>query len=549
MSRPGSRFLRHKAARLQEGGLSDDSLRLLGRLPPPPPQQQQQSEQQQSEQQQSEQPGRPAGAQCAVGLQSLKAGGLSLTDGTLVALPPSLTAISLRGCKRVSDSGLLQLLLHCASLARLDAAGCSQLTAAGFGSHTPLAAQGNGGSSSAFHSSGGGSGSSSSQQVAADRETEQQLGAFRRVVSTAAAVRLQRASLPKQACRLEVLAWLAGQASSSDCVGSSSAVGSGGGGSSAGLPGRPALQRLELASCALLAEADLLALAACCPHLRSLQLSGTGLAAGPRLCAALGQRCRLLSSVSLSGGTSIGDADVALLLRQLPGLHQLDLNGCSGVTGAAFVDRLQLAVARYHAAHGSAGAGGTIGRAAAAAEVAVVTASVAEAATATANAANAAAAKAAPERRPGRTALRVLKLDGCPITEAAAVAIAGTCPHLETLSLRQCIAVTSAAAAALLWCCRNLRQLLLGGSRAVDPFAAPGTLPAGFHAAAAAAGMPCKPACTPVDALLSNSTSQHVPAQPSPLSLVELPRDSRTVRHAGDWPAVAVLGKPRVQLA
>ncbi len=500
----------------------------------------QQEAQQQQHAQQEQQP---------AGLLSLKAGGLSLTDGTLAALPASLTALSLRGCKRVSDSGLLQLLLHCPGLARLDAASCSQLTAGGFGSHLPFAAQQGSqdlstpdlsATGSGSGGGGGGGSSSSSQQAAADQEAQQQLRAFRSVVSTASVVRLQRASLPKQACTLEVLAWLAGQASSSG--GGSADSDSSGNGSSARLPGRPALQRLELASCAALAEADLLALAACCPQLRSLQLSAAGPAAGPRLCAALAQRCRLLSCLALSGGTGVGDAELALVLRELPGLQQLDLSGCTSITGSSFIERLQLSAAGQAAgATAEAAAQG----AAAAAEIAAVEVAVGQPRAPSAAAASAAGGSAA-ERRPGRTALRVLRLDGCPVSPAAAVAIGGVCPHLETLSLRQCTGVSSAAAAALLWCCRNLRQLLLGGTRTVDVFSAAAGVPIHFHAAAAVAGVPCEPGLSPAKALLAGPPW---PVQPSPLSLVELPRDSRTVRCNNDWPDIGILGRPRVQLA
>ena len=548
VSRPGSRFLRHKAARLQEGGLTDDSLRLLGQQPAQQVHQAQQQQAQQAQQrlaqptqqaqQAQQQLGQPAG------LQLLKAGSLSLTDGTLAALPPSLTCLSLRGCKRVSDSGLLQLLLHCPRLARLDAAGCSQLTAGGFGSYMPLGAQ-HGSRDHSTHSSNSSASTSSgsSQQAAADQDAEQQLTAFRRVVSTTSAVRLQRAALPKQACTREVLAWLTGQASSSSggsgSGSSSSPASSASSGSSAGVPGRPALQRLELASCALLTEADLLALAASCPQLRSLQLSAAGLAAGPRLCASLAQRCRLLSCLSLSGAAGVGDADVALLLRELPGLLQLDLSGCTGITGAAFIERLQL-----HTVRQQQGASAVLTGLTQAAGAAVTVAP--PAAAAAAPAAQVAAVSAAAERIPGRTALRVLRLDGCPISQAAAVAIGGICPHLETLSLRQCIGVTSAAAAALLWCCRNLRQLLLSGTQAVDLFVEPGAMPLHFNAAAAAAGVPCAEGLSPAQALLAGPPC---PVQPSPLALVELPCNSRTVRCAGDWPSGGLLGSPRVQLA
>ena len=561
---------------MQEGGLTDDSLRLLGQQPTQqvqqaqPTQQAQQALQQQAQQaqqalqqqaQQAQQAqqrqAQPTQQAQPAGLQLLKAGGLSLTDGTLAALPPSLTSLSLRGCKRVSDSGLLQLLLHCPGLARLDAAGCSQLTAGGFGSYMPLGAhQGSRDHSTHSSISSASASSGSSQQAATDLDAEEQLNAFRRVVSTTSAVRLQRAALPKQACTREVLAWLTGQASSSSGGSGSSSSSSpapcASSSSSAGLPGRPALQRLELASCALLIEADLLALAASCPQLRSLQLSAAGLAAGPRLCASLAQRCRLLSCLSLSGAAGVGDADVALLLRELPGLLQLDLSGCTGITGAVFIERLQLhTVSQQQRASAvltgltqAAGAAATAAPRAAAAAVVVTTASPpppAAAATAPATAISAAA-----EQSPGRTALRVLRLDGCPISQAAAVAIGGICPHLETLSLRQCAGVTSAAAAALLWCCRNMRQLLLSGTQAVDLFVEPGAMPLHFQAAAAAAGMPCVQGLTPAQALLAGPPRA---VQPSPLMLVELPCNSRTVRCPGDWPAVGFLGSPRVQLA
>lgn len=138
--RPGSRFLRHKAPRQQLGGVTDASLRLLALRPPL----------------QLDGASGPAAAgaatpgsaaadasQAPAALVALNAGGLSITDAALASLAScsALTSLVLRCCKRISDSGLLQLLLHCPALARLDVGGCSQLTAAGFGCYTPFGSQ------------------------------------------------------------------------------------------------------------------------------------------------------------------------------------------------------------------------------------------------------------------------------------------------------------------------------------------------------------------------------------------------------------------------
>lgn len=277
------------------------------------------------------------------------------------------------------------------------------------------------------------------------------------MVSTAAGVQLQRAALPKQACTREVLAWLAGQASSSrggsrsrgdgdagsgNATCRSSGGGSGGGGGR-GPAGCSPLQRLELASCAALAEADILALAACCPLLKSLQLGAAAAAAGSRLCAALAEHTRLLTRLAI-GGASLADADLAALLHGLPALQHLDLSGCPSLTGSAFRQQLAEAEAqRAAAAQGVAGPGSG-------------------------------------SRGAGRAGdggcflLRTLRLEACPgVDDAGAAAAAACCPHLETLSFRQCARVTAAAAAAALASCRNLRQLLLGGTGVAECSALP----------------------------------------------------------------------------
>ena len=337
MSRPGSRFLRHKAPREQQGGITDASLSLLARSHSAQPPQQTLAVEGAAEGAAGGAAGGPpepaaaaagaAAAAAAAGLQALNVSGLSITDAALGSLS-GLTSLQLRSCKRVGDSGLLQLLAHCPGLSRLDAVGCSQLSAAGFGCYTPF-----------------GSGQQVAEQqqecgtaAGAARQEDQQvlLLPFRHVVSTAAGVQLQRAALPRQACTREVLAWLAGQASSSGGVG-------GGGGAtgrdsraagSSRPPGCSPLQRLELASGSALADVDVLALVACCPQLKSLHLGGAGAAASPRLCAGLAQHCRLLTRLSISAG-GLTDSDLALLLRSLPALQHLELGpGCSGINGA-----------------------------------------------------------------------------------------------------------------------------------------------------------------------------------------------------------------------
>ena len=487
--------------------------------PPPPPRQQQQQEGQQQrqaqQQRQQQRSGAPDASSAAAAepaparaVQALNAGGLSITDATLSSLPGSLTALSLRGCKRVGDSGMLQLLAGCRGLARLDAVGCSQLTAAGFGCWTAHSAEHEADQQQASGPGGGGSSASSGcSGGAAAPGAEQALQLFRRAQTTAAAVQLQRAALPRQTCTREVMAWLAGAASSSG------GGGGGGGGDPPGLhssacssgpPGAP-LQRLELASCALLAEVDLAALAACCPSLKALLLPAAGAAAGSRLCAALGQHCRLLTRLTLCGSAALADADVALLLRGLPALQHLDCSGCVRLTGAPFSAHLPAVVP-----------------AAAAAAAAQPAAMSAQRSAAPAAAAAAADATAAAERG---FALRTLRLDGCRVCDAAVVAIAGTCPHLEALSLADCRQLTAAAAAAALACCRNLRQLCVRGAGAAQPLLPPGGMPPAFPAVAAAAGWPGPEAGDPL-AWLDSRDALAVAGGPhlsSALTTLEMP--------------------------
>ncbi|KAI3433843.1 hypothetical protein D9Q98_003646 [Chlorella vulgaris] len=412
-SRPGSRLQRHKAARRQLGGITDASLCLLGS-------------------QHSGTSGASSVAPTAglAGLAVLNASGLSISDPALCHLAslPSLTSLQLRGCKRASDSGLQQLLLHCTALARLDLARCSQVTTAGFGCYTPFAGQaaqqqqqqqqrqqqqqpgsawgelpghtlawhgprppsGSGTGRGADLDLNSGCGSKAREECSAvEGEGNQEAlapGAFQGVVSTAAGIRLQRAALPKQACTRQVLAWLAGQAASS-IVGRGSARCDHAGlaASSRGPAGASPLQRLELASCDALTEADLLALASCCPQLKSLQLGGgdNAAAAGSSLCAGLAASCRLVTRLDL-GAASLADADLSVLLFGLPALQHLEVLQCRALTGAPFV---QLA---------SAVRGGT----------------------------------------GGALLLRTLRLDGSSIEDPGVAALADSCPHLEVLGLR-----------------------------------------------------------------------------------------------------------------
>ena len=481
VSRPGSRFLRHKAPREQQGGITDASLLLLARRRCASPLQQPQPQQTvavaAAEGAAGGQPEPSAAAAAAAaagtGLQALNLSGLSITDSALGSFS-GLTNLQLRFCKRIGDSGLLQLLANCPGLARLDAAGCSQLTAAGFGCYTPF------GSSQQAAEQQEGCGAASEQQ-----DLEQLLLPFRQVVSTAMGVQLQRAGLPRQACTREVLAWLAGQASStSSSSGGDWAIGrdSSAAGSSRP-PGCSPLQRLELASGSALADADLLALAACCPQLKSLQMGAAGAAASPRMCAGLAQHCRLLTRLVISA-SGLMDGELTLLLRALPGLQHLELGpGCSGITGAAFK--------QWHAeleAQWAAEAAGSSGPATGASAASM-------------------------------SALQSLRLDGSSFDDSSASGVAAACPHLEVLSLRQCRWITGVAAVALLASCRNLRQLQLGGTRAAQPCSAP-LVDALF--AAAAAGTPCH-SLTFRGSLPFISTTPPARPRPSALTLVELP--------------------------
>ena len=453
--------------------MSDASLCLLGPLQQPalPPQQQHQGSVL-----------LPPAAPPPAGLQSLSASGLSVTDATLARLPCSLTALTLRDAKRVGDAGLLQLLLQCPRLARLDATGCSQLTAAGFGVHTPFGQQG--GTEQANSS---GSGDRPGQQ-----DAEPRLQAFRQVVSTAAGVQLQRAALPKQACTREVLAWLAGLASGTG--GGSSSSSSGG---SSRLPGWAPLQRLELASCGDVEEGDLVALAACCPQLKALSLPWAGAAAGATLCSALTRSCRLLQLLNMTRcERSLADADLALLLDGLPALQHLDCSGHAALAGSPFVARQQ---------------------------------AVAQAATAEL------AAHAQARQRPARRSfvLRTLRLDSSLVDDAAVVGIAATCPHLETLSMRGCQRMTPASMVAVLWLCSNLRQLCLGNTRVADPSpSSPIHMPPSFHAAAAALGVPCDG--DPLALLAAPAAEGRAGMSCRVLSAVELPRRG-CPRGSGSW--------------
>lgn len=274
---------------------------------------------------------------------------------------------------------------------------------------------------------------------------ERRLQAFRCAVTTAAGVQLQRASLPKKACTPAALAWLAGQAhpaSSSASAGGSDAAWR------SGPLGAPPLQRLELASCSVLEENDLAALACCCPQLKSLQLPVAGAAAGSALCSALTQRCRLLTRLTLGSAAGLAEADLALLLRELPALQHLDCSGASGISGAAFTEHVPPARAAPPATQA--------GQAPVAAE--------AQAGGAAATAAPAAEPPSAQRRE---LVLRSLRLDGCNPSNTDVSAIVAACPHLEVLSLRDCRRLTLDTAHVALPSSRNLRQLLLRGAQKV----------------------------------------------------------------------------------
>lgn len=449
--------------RQQEGGVTDASLCQLASLQPA------------HQQQPAAAGGAPAPAPAATeaeaaplpaGLQALSVSKLSITDATLARLPSSVTSLSLRGCRRISDSGMLQVLLQCPGLARLDVKGCYQLTAAAFGAHTPFASQQAGDREQQPSSSG--DSSSSEGGAASERQA-----AFRRVVSTAAGVRLQRATLPKQACTRDVLAWLAGQASSS-----------GGGERGPWSEQWAPLQRLELGlgAWSSIDELDLLSLIEWCPLLKTLLLPAAP--ASNRLCRALVKCCRVLQSVALTDCDELTDSGLAALLDNCPALASLDCSGCSMVTGAGVFSR-----------------GGAV-----------------------------------PGAAGPQFALRTLRLDGCSLADATVLDIAGSCRHLETLSLRDCLNLTSAAAGAALWCCLNLRQLYLGGMQAARARLPRRGMPPRFAQVAAACGAPC-PGDDPL-AALRQCHQDGTQARASALSLVVLPTSRGTTEGDTDWVCV-----------
>lgn len=512
---PGSRFQRHPAKRRHQGGVSDQSLSLLAQRPVAPvaaaaappflpsPQQQ---------------PGQPAGGSSGgippphlpphEPFQALNASSLLITDTSLRGLS-GLTSLLLRGCKRLSDTGVLQCLLACPHLARLDLASCSQLSAAALGCSAHASRPAASGASPV-------GGSSQQAQRGSGSAGAQQGTALPPSICSLAHTIPRRVALPKLAAAgPEVLAWLAGHSHPPSSTTAGASRGSGGGlpaggsygsgvGPTGGLDrglaaplGCSPLQKLELtlgssAAAPLRAAGDasssggsaghgggssghggragtvpvtdghLAALAAACPQLKSLQLLSAGLLCGG-LAAALVASCRLLSRLSVTDSTVLGDADLAVL-AQLPCLQHLNLSGCSGAGDTGLLAFAAAFSAPQKAASGSGSdsagtAGGT-----AAAELDAGTA-----------------------RRP--CLLLSLRLDGCSgVTDAGITPLLSAAVHLETLSLRRLRGVTDASAlAALEWCC-NLRALLLAGSGVRGGFLdAIASVPSGGRSAAGGA--------------------------------------------------------------
>ncbi|GAB4818008.1 hypothetical protein N2152v2_005054 [Parachlorella kessleri] len=225
---PGSRFQRHPAKRRQQGGVSDESLALLGlrdctgstlNQPSVSPWQHSMQEQGTAQRMLSTTSAAQQGQQ-QVPLQALVAGGLLITDASISSLT-GLESLQIRGCKHLTDTGVLQCLLGCPNLTRLDFGGCSQLTAAALGcsaingvrSHESPRAASQAGWEQAQH---GGS-----QQVRQAQHAQRDgagaedpikgcSGSLWVAVSSLSNFIPKRAAMPKHAAAAEVLAWLAG---------------------------------------------------------------------------------------------------------------------------------------------------------------------------------------------------------------------------------------------------------------------------------------------------------------------------------------------------
>lgn len=409
---------------------------------------------------------------------------------------------------------MLQCLLACPQLARLDLASCSQLSAAALGCSAHAArpaasgASPSGGSSQQAQQAQQGSGSAGAQHGAALPAS----------VCSLAHTIPRRVALPRLAAAApEALAWLAGHSHPPSSTTAGASRGSGGGlpaggsyGSGAGPTGGldrglaaplgcSPLQKLELtlgsssaapqraagdasssggsaghrgggsghggrAGTVPVTDGHLAAVAAACPQLKSLQLLSAGLLCGG-LATTLATSCQLLSRLSVTDSTLLGDADLAAL-AQLPRLQHLNLSGCSGIGDpgllhfAAAFSAAQAAPSSSLSDWEGPGAAGS----AAAAEM-----------------------DAGAARRP--CLMLSLRLDGCSgATDAGIRAVLSAAVHLETLSLRRLPGLTDASALAALERCRNLRALLLAGSGVRGGFLdAIASVPSGGRSAAGGA--------------------------------------------------------------
>lgn len=92
--------------------------------------------------------------------------------------------------------------------------------------------------------------------------------------------------------------------------------------------------------------------AACLTRLRSLHLGG-GCGLGEQGCAALARRLHDLTSLQLTDCPSLRDGALFKLAPLAPGLRQLGLSGCNGVTDIALAAVLRCA-SRCAAAQGAA---------------------------------------------------------------------------------------------------------------------------------------------------------------------------------------------------
>eukprot|EP00887_Chlorella_sp_A99_P005316 scaffold1.g5316.t1 len=377
VARPGSRFAARSAKRMQEGGVSDSALAPL--------------------------------PSCNPQLQSLNLGGLLVTDAALVRLR-GLTSVQLRGCGRVTDSGVLHLLQQSPGMRRVDAVGC-QLSAGAFGCWA-----------AAPQPAAGGQFSAGTQQT---------------VISSVSHLSLERMGLPAAAGTDATLVWLAGAArpATSALIEHTGCAKLWRG---LGCPaGSSPLCHLELSSGHSITEAGLLLCLSHCPQLRVVAVVAAAGLTGA-ICGALNRHCPLLARVSLPGWAVLTDADVAQLLG-LVCLQQLDLSRGSGLSDAALLEALQASAATSRSRPSAA---------------------VAD------------AIRAAGPAPPHRL-LRSVKLDGAArISDAGAIVLVEACAELEHLSLRRLPLVGDATAAAAMRRCANLQVLQLGGTGVKGAFLA-----------------------------------------------------------------------------